>query len=77
MLFQGEMGSEGLRGLAGESGKKGAKVRFIWNLSDFNLSLEVIILIFLLPLNREITVFQDPEDHLGHPENLEEMWAKI
>lgn len=73
MLFQGEMGSEGLRGLAGESGKKGAKVRFILNLSDFNLSLEVIILTIFLPLNRETTVFQDPEDHLGHPENLEEM----
>lgn len=49
MLFQGEMGSEGLRGLPGETGNKGAKVRFILPLSDSNLSPGILI-VLLFPV---------------------------
>lgn len=49
MLFQGEMGPEGLRGLPGESGSKGAKVRFILPHSNFSLSPGIMIFFYLFP----------------------------
>lgn len=87
LMFQGEMGSEGLRGLPGESGNKGTKVgrknciiislicissNGHHTLFEFH-SHPLHLLSTLSPLNRETMVCQAPEDHQGPQGSLGEM----